>query len=381
MAALLGQVTPANNNTAVAIPSTTSVTIADPAISMANLFFDSGLFPNAKNVAGVFTIVEYGKEVGIPPVVALQNISIVKGKLCMHGQAMLALVRKHGVEVKIIEEQDDGCKINFKRDGQEYDAWFLESDAKRADLLGKDNWKMYPRDMYKWRAVAKGCRFIAPDVLGGIYLPEEIESVGSIRDAGEPGPDPKIIEEEEIPNATEVPEDPITDGQVKRLHTIMSQTGLIHFKDVLREYLYDMGMVDETKSSKTLRKGDAQLIMDNFTGFETKMYANSKYENLFKTSFSALDKVKKAGVLSSLKGKIADKDSVPEISAEMDDTTLDDLFGLLLKAVQHTVHNQVTEDAKSDGLGVDETIEVLEGLGLQPEVKEVVSLDKEQTLF
>jgi hypothetical protein len=382
---LLGKATPLNNPPVVI--KDTSPTLRDTPYGVAQILYDSGLFPGAGSVAGVYTIVEYGKEVGIPAVVSLQNISIVKGRLCMGGQAMLALARKHGVKSEIHKEENDGCDIEFTRGEESYRAVFLKEDAERADLLGKDNWNKYPKDMYKWRAVAKGCRFIAPDVLGGIYLPEEIESVYNTTDktTEETGPDqssePVVVDPAEADPmdgvSTDEPTDYITDGQLKKFHTLLTTTGLANFKDILRDYLYDRGIVDETKSSKTIRKEDASSIIENYDAFEKKFYANDNFLESFKNTFKELDKIKKATVLMRLKSKVADKKAIPEITTEMEDTMMDDYFSLLLVTIHNEVHNQVVTESKEKGMTPEEVVDTLKELGLKPEVLNTVSLGEQ----
>jgi hypothetical protein len=51
---------------------------------------------------------------------------------------------------------------------------FSLEDAKRAGLAG-DNWRKYPRNMLYARAVSNAARWYAPEVLTGVYLPDEME--------------------------------------------------------------------------------------------------------------------------------------------------------------------------------------------------------------
>jgi hypothetical protein len=158
-----------------------SLAVRDPTQSLtlqkvSQGLFQSGLFPNAKNQYGAFAIVEYGHELGIPPMMSLKNINIISGQLACNAQLMLSLAIAKGVTYEIKEESDKGAKLIFKRVSSTYEASFTEEDAKSAGLLGKDNWKKYPRDMYFWRAVAKGVRRIAPDAVMGLFTAEEITS-------------------------------------------------------------------------------------------------------------------------------------------------------------------------------------------------------------
>lgn len=148
--------------------------------------YNSGLFPNAKSPAGAFAIVQYGHELGIPPMVSLQNINIVSGKPCVNGQIMLSKAISAGVTYEVLSETLEGCSIRFKRGETTYTATFDKADATAAGLLGKDNWRKFPKDMYFWRAVAKGVRRIAPESIMGLYLPDEIHPDGARPEVREP---------------------------------------------------------------------------------------------------------------------------------------------------------------------------------------------------
>ena len=143
-------------------------------ISVADKLHESNLYPAIKNAAGMFAIVEYGRELGVGPMMALQNISMISGKPSAGGQLMLALAVSRGVRYQVLEESRTGCSILFERGGIKYTATFDEADAKAAGLLNKKNWQTFPKDMYFWRAVAKGVRRIAPEAIMGLYTPEEL---------------------------------------------------------------------------------------------------------------------------------------------------------------------------------------------------------------
>jgi hypothetical protein len=143
---------------------------------VADGLFKSGMFPNAKNTFGAYAIVQYGHELGIPPMMALKNINIISGQLACNAQLMLSMAMSRGVTYKVIKETDKGAEIEFKRGDITYVASFTEEDAKAAGLTGKDNWKKYARDMYFWRAAAKGIRRISPDAVLGLYTKDEISN-------------------------------------------------------------------------------------------------------------------------------------------------------------------------------------------------------------
>jgi len=155
-----------------------------------------------------------GMEMGLPPLTALQRMALVEGKLTLWGDGALALVLKSGLCTSITEwmglgDQDElnsgkansaGIKdmtfdpLMQKRE----DEWiafcevtrahwlkpirrsFSVIDAKRAGLWKKEGpWLDYPKRMLQMRARAFALRDAFADVLGGLYVREEIEPKGA----------------------------------------------------------------------------------------------------------------------------------------------------------------------------------------------------------
>lgn len=146
-------------------------------LEFAEALFKSGMFPQAKSPYGVLAIIEYGRELGIPPVVALQNMAELKGRICISAQLLLALALQKGVSYRILESTDKVCKIEFRRGDRVYISTFTFEEAQRIGLTTKDSWKNYPSDMLFARCVSRGIKRIAPDVGLGITTFEEMEGV------------------------------------------------------------------------------------------------------------------------------------------------------------------------------------------------------------
>lgn len=135
----------------------------------------SGMFQNVKNAYGAMAIIEYGRELGIQPVMALQSMSVINGRICIESKALLAQAMRSGVKVGIKEKTKEKSVIEFHRPGQEpFTETFTIEDAKKLGFLGKKNWQQYPEEMCFWRCVAKGLRAYAPDILLGLYTVEEM---------------------------------------------------------------------------------------------------------------------------------------------------------------------------------------------------------------
>lgn len=168
-----------NNLPALIDPETTKTLMV-----MSDNFFKSGLYPNIKNPAGAFAVVQYGRELGIPPMTSMQTMAIVSGKITMMGNMLQTLLIRGGVKISILESTVKNCTLRFEREGYpSIQTSFSIEDAKRAGLYKEGSgYTKYPEEMLYWRAMAKGGRRIGSDLMLGVYAREEIEGDDSIID-------------------------------------------------------------------------------------------------------------------------------------------------------------------------------------------------------
>lgn len=147
-------------------------------LKMAEMFAASGLMPlGLKSPAQVLVALQMGHELGIPPMRAIQNIAVINGKPTLSADLMLAVAIRTG-EVEFFDANDvteERAIVKIKRQGfPTHTSMFSMEDARRAGLAGKGPWQSYPRRMMKARALAFAVRDVFPDVLAGIYTPDEI---------------------------------------------------------------------------------------------------------------------------------------------------------------------------------------------------------------
>ena len=154
----------------------------------AQMLLNSGFLPEAfQRAEQVIAIMMYGDVLGIPPMAALNGISVIRNKPTVSPQLMLALARRAGV-LEDIQVTDDGhtCTVVVKRVGQSaHTATFGEADAVAMELAPKNNWKKQPAVMRQWRAVAAACRIVFPDIIMGFYTPEEMGADATMSAEGE----------------------------------------------------------------------------------------------------------------------------------------------------------------------------------------------------
>jgi hypothetical protein len=128
----------------------------------------------------------HGMEVGLTPLSALQRIAVIGGRPTIWGDGAMALVRASGLAASI-EERIEGtgptdwvgvCTVRRRGDVHPVERRFSADDARRARLWGKAGpWSDYPQRMLQMRARAFALRDVFADVLGGLYLREELEGI------------------------------------------------------------------------------------------------------------------------------------------------------------------------------------------------------------
>lgn len=148
----------------------------DGMMKQADVLAKSGLLPQTvKTGAAAAAIMLAGRELGIPPMQAFRTIYVVKGNVSLSAQLMAALVLRAGHSYELLENSNTRCAIKFmRRGGATYTHEFTLDDAKRAGLVNGDNWQRYPKAMLWSRCMSAGIRAYMPDVIMGMYTPEEL---------------------------------------------------------------------------------------------------------------------------------------------------------------------------------------------------------------
>lgn len=190
----------------------------------ATLAQHSGIVPSETTQSQAMAIVQIGREIGLSPFKSLRSIFFIKGRVSMLVQLQLALAKQHGVTVKKMEVEDDHTTITLKRGEEEITTVYTQQDADTAGLTKvlpcsgirtykgesyeckckkdpdyhKGAWQKTPKEMRTWRAIGNNLKIIAPDLVMGIYAPDEVESI-----------DEQVITVIEPPTSTEnEPEQP-----------------------------------------------------------------------------------------------------------------------------------------------------------------------------
>ncbi len=170
----------------------------EEAMRLAEMLASSEMVPKdfRGKPANCLIAVQWGHEVGLKPMQALQNIAVINGRPSMWGDAVLALVRASPLCEYVLETMDlSGTAIcQAKRRGEpEQVRTFSDADATTAGLKGKEGpWRTAPKRMKQMRARAFALRDVFTDVLKGIAIAEEMMDLADA--TPQPGKAPDIVE-------------------------------------------------------------------------------------------------------------------------------------------------------------------------------------------
>lgn len=170
------------SGTAAAIPAETAAMSLPQKIEYAKVLAESGMIPKhyQKQPANVLVAMEYGQALGIAPIVAINQITVVNGGASMEAKLMISLARKAGHRVRLEGDETHAVCTIIRADDPTHESvvrWD-EAKAKKAGLWGGGHWAKNPGLMLRYRAASECIRLTCPEVLAGItYTPEEVEEI------------------------------------------------------------------------------------------------------------------------------------------------------------------------------------------------------------
>lgn len=250
---------------------------------MATVMAASGLFPALNTWQKCAVVALKGRELGIPMTQAAQQIHVIKGKATCAAELMLALVeRDHGRGAFYVDmsESDDTQAVIMYRDpatgGYKRYVYTIEM-ARKAELLGNDNWRKFPANMLRWRAVSNVAKAVFPACVAGMYTHDEMgarlefDTEGNAdvitvdhriipdqeppdREVYDGNPDSYYVRQADIDRSQDVR--PISEPQIKRMFAIARERDWPN--DALKGYL---SHVFEYEHSSDIQRRDYDTII------------------------------------------------------------------------------------------------------------------------
>jgi len=224
---------------------------------MGEMIWASGMFGCVKPEQGMVLAMQCLAE-GKAPLELAKTYHIIEGKLTMRADAMLGRYLTTGGKVKWLVRSDVEVRAIWSKDGNDVEiASTLEEFKNNGIAMSakgglKDNWRKFPKQMLTARNVSEAVRLLAPQIISGIYTPEEVSDFSS-----QDKPLPKPVEYQRVEQKTEVVVDP-AQAVIARLDEVLSK-----FEPHATNYLIEKKLIKESKTYRDLDAMTAQRILSN----------------------------------------------------------------------------------------------------------------------
>lgn len=201
---------------------------------MAEQLVPTGFLPKAVDTPQkAAAIMLKGRELGVPPMYALSNITVIQGKPTANAEMMLALVKRaYGRDAVWVETSTPKiAKIGYLVHSKPRFYEYTIEMAKQAGLLSNQTWTKFPDAMLRARAISAVCRMEFPEVIGGMYAPGELgedvrvdESTGEVISVDYA---PREVRQQAKPETVEMPvsddEDELWAVANRYFHTVINK--------------------------------------------------------------------------------------------------------------------------------------------------------------
>jgi hypothetical protein len=152
------------------------------AFRLAEQLSKSKLLPTALQgkPADTLVVLISGHELGLSPMQSIRGLHVIQGKASMSSDLMQALVvSKSDIchWFRLVESTEEHATYETLRKGhpEPVSMTYTVEDARKADLINKDNWKRHRAAMLRARACSALCRAVYPDLMMGVYTLDESE--------------------------------------------------------------------------------------------------------------------------------------------------------------------------------------------------------------
>lgn len=146
---------------------------------LAGMLYESRMFGDFPNPQAIMAIIMTGRSHGLDAVTSLRGFHCIKGKASPSAQMLIGLVKRHHVceWFRLVDSNAEAAVWETKRrdEPEPTRLTYTINDAHGAGLLGGDQWKKRPQTMLRWRCGVELARVVYPDIVTGLYTPDELE--------------------------------------------------------------------------------------------------------------------------------------------------------------------------------------------------------------
>ena len=143
----------------------------------------SRMFPQISTAEQAIVVIAWGQNLGVPAMIALTQAYVVHGRVGWGAQFIAGLIKNNpSCEKFYVSETDDKhATVVYKRQGEPEGRYTFTFDMAerrgltRATRSGEPSmWSKIPATMCRWAAMRECARMVWPDVVTGVYTPDEI---------------------------------------------------------------------------------------------------------------------------------------------------------------------------------------------------------------
>ena len=239
---------------------------------------ESGMFGCKKPEQGIIIALQCIAE-NKPPLEIAKTYHLVQGKLTKRADAMLADFQRSGGKFKWndLENREVQSGTFTDPDNNVYHVSYSIDDAKAAGVYKNNadsSWQKTPAAMLRARVISSTLRAIAPQIVTGVYTPEEAAQFDDVQPATQSKPEPKPAQKETVKAQPILEAEPVQDV-VKGTPDTRQQLERLIFdakaEDQVNAYFERKGAIDQL-IGLTWRDLDApkmQHLFDNWESFKT----------------------------------------------------------------------------------------------------------------
>lgn len=128
-----------------------------------------------------FAVLLKGHELGFTPMASAGSIAIIKGKVSLSADATVALCKRSPacLYLRLVESTEEIATYETQRHGDPSPTAlsYTIAQAKTAGLTGSQTWRAHAPAMLRARCGAAIARAVYPDLVAGIYDPDEVAEI------------------------------------------------------------------------------------------------------------------------------------------------------------------------------------------------------------
>jgi hypothetical protein len=141
-----------------------------------------GFIPTHYKTSGeVAAAIIAGRELGLPPMLALRSLYVINGKVGLDASLQLALMKRAGIKHRWLADGSDRQRacLRLEHNGEWHEQAFTYQEAEAMGLLKNAVWRTSTAAMLRARCVSAAGKAFCPDIVTGVYVEDEIDNMAT----------------------------------------------------------------------------------------------------------------------------------------------------------------------------------------------------------